>query len=560
VTRSAVVHSADVDRVRQLPRRAYSERDGQAWAAVLTPYYARPGADVALRPVQGFALAEAAELGGGFFALPVGQGKTLLTYLLPKALEATRALIVVPASLRNKTRADFCALERHWTPPRSSYQIISRDEVSRDPKLLETFAPDAIIIDEADDLSNPSAGATLRFDRYVVAHPDVRVVAMTGTPARKSILNYWHLLCWTLGDGAPVPLVEGEARMWAAVLDEGGPAYRRPRPGPLGATLGEAREWYRRRLAETPGVLIVDEDSCDQPLTLRTRYAREDSATDAQFERFLVEQENLGGIPVSDPLSRWLLDAQLGLGLYTYWDPPPPERWRSARRNVARFVRDRVARSQRTSRPLDTEGQVLARYADDPIVREWLAVKPTFAGTTAVEWFSAAALASVEDWLEELGDERGVVWCGCVPFAERLAERTRLEYYSRGGRSAGGAELHEADGTRHLIASWNANKKGFNLQAWRRALVVMPPQSAKWLEQTFGRHHRAGQTRPVEVDVLLTSGGTLDAFRSAYREARFVRSTVALTQKILRARIEGAAKPSDSSRWATRDDGAIDGA
>jgi hypothetical protein len=91
---------------------------------------------------------------------------------------------------------------------------------------------------------------------------------MTGTPARKSMMNYWHLLCWCLREKAPVPMTEGVARMWAMAIDEDrGP---RPSPGPLGPTLKEAREWFRAAW----GIgRVVDEDSCDAPLTVRIRGA-----------------------------------------------------------------------------------------------------------------------------------------------------------------------------------------------------------------------------------------------------------------------------------------------
>jgi hypothetical protein len=433
-------------------------------------------------------------------------------------------------------------------------RIESRERlaVANSADMLRAYAPDLIVIDEADGLANARSACARRVDRYVRSH-DVRVVAMTGTPARKSIMAYWHLLAWTLGDGAPVPLVAEEARMWALALDE----YRgpRPAPGPLGRTLSAARAWYRRRLVDTPGVVVVDEDSCDTPLTVRVVLAREDLALDAAFERFLTTFENPAGVPVSDPLSRWLLDGQLGLGLYTRWDPEPPEEWRAARRAIARFVRERIDASTFSGRPLDTEAQVLRRYANVDVVRQWRTIKPTFAGRTDTVWFTRSTLDACAAWSGEC-DEPAIVWTGCVEFGERLARETGLAYYGRRGQTADGAALHAAPTGRSLVASWCANKRGFNLQAWTRQLIVMPPASAKWLEQIFGRSHRAGQTRPVTVDVLATSGGTLDLIAAAQREAAHVRDTVALTQKLLRARVEWPAiarTPSNAFRWARKD-------
>jgi hypothetical protein len=106
-----------------------------------------------------------------------------------------------------------------------------------------------------------------------------------------------------------------------------------------------------------------------------------------------------------------------------------------------------------------------------------------------------------------------------------------------------------------MVVSWHANKKGLNLQAWRRHLIVMPPQSAKWLEQLFGRSHRSMQDQPVRFYILGTSGGVLDGFDAAISEARFAKGTISLTQKILRSKITRQ-KPkltkSNRFRWAQR--------
>lgn len=552
----SVAHTRDFDRVASLPRRAITLEDAQAWATELTPRLALT-ADAILRPWQALALAEIVANDGAWLALPVGVGKTLLSWLAPTVLASKRALLVVPGSLVAKTYSDFAALSSQWRRPPSAIRVETREKLSTEggAETLDAYRPDLIVIDEADDLANSRSAATKRIDRYVVAHDEVRVVAMTGTPARKSIMAYWHLLCWCLRDRAPVPMREDEARLWALALDEHGgqPAA----PGPLGRTRKAAREWYRTRITQTPGVVVIDEDSCDAPLTVRLRLAREDEKLDAAFARFLIEQETPGGIPVSDPLSRWLLDAQLGLGLYTQWCPPPPESWRQARRTVARFVRDTIDATARSAKPLDTEAQVLRRYPDAPQVGAWLAEKPGFEGTTECVWLSRSTLDSCLDWLREIRAEGvpGIVWCGSVDFGRALAGEAGLAYYGQRGRTDGGDELHTAPVGASLVSSWGANKKGFNLQAWPRQLIAMPPQSAKWLEQIFGRSHRSGQREHVIVDVLATSGGTLDAFETAIAEARMVRDTLSLTQKILRADIVRAKPPKTATnefRWARR--------
>lgn len=560
----AVNRTPEFARVVNLPRRVPRLADAEAMADVLTREYAlRRG--VRLLPWQAFALYELLACDGLVWFAPVGSGKTLFTYLAATALGAERPLVVVPGSLKQKTLADFAEFHGVWRAPPAPIRVVSYHDLQRQPDLVERHAPDLLALDEADDLANPKSSMTLRLDRYVREHGyhhggekrpgSCRVAPVTGTPSRHSIMGYWHLLMWALGDGAPMPAKKGEAQTWDMILGTK-PRMRMPSPGALGASVAQAREWFRVRLLETPGVVINDGDSCDAPLTLRQRLPRECDEIDACFDHFQHTRENPAGIPMTDGLSRWRLSAQLGCGLYTYWDPPPPQRWRDARRAFASFARDAIDASQRSFNPIETEGQVIRRYAEHPVVAEWLEQKPTYDERkhTKTAWFSDATIKSALDWLREL-DEPGIVWSGSADFGPELARAARLRYFAEGGNSADGVNLRFAPEGQSFVASWNANKKGFNLQAWPRQLLVYPPQSAKWLEQVFGRSHRRGQLDHVVIDVLMTSGGTFDAFEAALEEAQGIRARESLTQKILRARIERV-EPRLTSRnqyrWAAR--------
>lgn len=584
--RPSVTRTIEFSRIEALPRRTLDVRVAEEWADFLTPLLLDPAAPpgARLRPWQAMAIHECVEQRGLVAGLTVGQGKTLLAWLLCVVLDAKRPIYVCPAALVDKTWADFNSYLGVWRSPRVPPRVITREELAleKNADLLERLRPDLVIPDEADMLSHAERGAPSRLDRYRVAHQDrdgpngVVYATMTGTLTRQTIMGYWHLVCWGLLEDAPVPLGHSEARVWASALDEStrNPGSR-PSPGPLGATLSAARRWYQRRLVETPGVVIVDEDSAgDVPLVIRQRLARECPIMNEAYDHFLRDFVTPGGIDVaigfgqeggrveSNPLSRWSLDGQIGTGVVGYYDPEPPDEWRAARRNVAKFVRDTIALSQRRARrgkrgrAFDTEAQVLRANPCAPEVVEWLAWKPCFDPRKATKhrWFADSTVLSALDWLAE-DPSPGIVWCGSVPFGKRLAERAGLPYYGRKGRTVDGQGLHTASPERSLVASWQANHRGFNLQSWGRALIVLPPQSAKLLEQIIGRMHRAGREGEVVFDVLITSGGTLDAFEAALREARFARDTTTLTQKILRARIVRV-KPKLTAenrwRWASR--------
>jgi hypothetical protein len=517
------------------------------------------GSTAALMPWQATAVVEAVQNGGGILALPVGVGKTLATYLLPRCMGAKRTVLIVPASARDKTIQDFAALFKDWGDIDTMLRIVSVQELAPESGegILDSFRPDLIISDECHRLANRKSSAARRIDRYIVKHQDaVRFVGLTGTLSRKSILSYWHLLCWALRDRAPVPRNEGEAEAWAAALDmTSGVWSGSADPGVLGRTQDHARSWYRQRLLETPGVVVVDVDSAGAiPLTLRWRVGKPCEAMNGHFETFLVEQENPAGIPVTDGLSRWRLDAQMGTGLYLRYKYPPPPPWVVARRESARFVRDAIEDSTNTARPVDTEAQVYRRFPTAREVTEWKRVKPMFEPVTEAVWFSSAAVEDAMAWLRE-SPMPGVIWCGGVEFAKAVAAATGLSYYGAEGKDERGRFLNRAPHDRSLIASWNACKEVFNLQPWRRAIVFQPPQSSLYLEQLIGRHHRQRQTEPVVVDFYIASGGSADAFEMAVREAETVKAREGLTQKILRARIVRAELPRGGAsefRWARR--------
>lgn len=474
---------------------------------------------------------------------------TVLSYLLGHALGGKRVLLILPANLikSGKTAADFRSYIGQWVTPNPPPWCVSREWLALDANAnyLEQFQPDVIVIDESDELANFDSATAQRLDRYIMARTreQCAVFCMSGTPSRNSIMAYWHLLRWCLRGNAPVPRTRGEASKWAQAVDQIKTAddMTRMGPGPLGFNRASAVRWFRERLQQTPGVVIIDGDSAgDIPLTIRQRTANECPKLDAAFADFMVKQEDPDGMTCADPLGRWRLDGFLGCGLFPrYRLPGPPPEWLARRRERGRAFAAlcrTVIQSTRSHRdPADTERQVRKRYPGHPVIAAWDEIKDD-PYPKEVVWLSSATLDTAAAWLAE-ADTPGIIWCGSVEFARELARRMRLPYYGREGRDQNGNGLHAAPPGKSFIASWNANKKGFNLQPWRRHAVFVPPSSAKWLEQLFGRAHRAGQSEPVTFDLFMTSGGRFDAFESSIEEARFARDSVGPRQKILRAKI-----------------------
>lgn len=594
-----VRNSQDLQRILSLPRRALRKsvaaKRAAEWTAVLS---VRRGAE--LRAWQGLVLHEAYKYGGVLGALPVGQGKTLLCETLPvvlaeKAAAARRAIakyegkrsrgaefkaaLIAPAGLEQKTYADRRSFAGTWRTASPPPRFTSRESLQGEANayLLQSLDVEILIIDEADELSNWKASAPARIDRFVQAKRargkaaglpwphGLWVIALTGTLTRNSILGYWHILKWTHGpDRAPVPAMRAEAETWALAIDNKSPRDGfRPLPGPLGATIDEARAWYVDRLDHTPGVILVDEDSAEGvPLRVRFAVAPDCPKLDAAFETLRTLWQSPSGEPVTDALSMHRIEGQAGCGLYSYYDPKPPPEWVEARQLFAALVRNRIAETRHALKPLDTEAQVARAHSGHPDVVEWKRVKKTFDPRKASKskWLSTVTLKRLARWIKSNQDKGRVcvVWSGSVEFGVRLAELAGVPYYGREGKEiTTGRDLHNADVRKSMVCSWHANKRGFNLQAWREHAIVYPPQSAKFLEQIFGRTHRAGQTQAVRFTLFITSGGTLDAFYRAVSEAGFAKGTAKSTQKILRAKVDAPPELPDGEedyRWVTKVD------
>jgi hypothetical protein len=574
VERPSVRHTVDFDRVAGLPRRVLGADTADAWAAVYTDTLRAPGSRAELRRWQGMCFAEAAEVLGGFYVLPVGFGKTILSRYLGTSLGRKRTLLIVPANLRAKTYADFQSYIGIWASSPPWPRVVSREELAleKNAKLLDEYQPDCIVIDEGDELANYESAAARRLDKYIMARTPEQcaVFVMSGTPTRNSIMGYWHLLRWTHRDRAPVPKLRSEARLWAAALDQqkcASDGTRRVDPGPLGETRKEALEWYRRRLQETHGVIIIDGDSAVKadgspiPLRIVTRLAAECPRIDQAFHDFSgadgLGQRMPDGRVVAAPLERWRAEGFLGCGGYPrYVNPGPPQEWREERakrsKAFAELCRQTIRNSRTWRNPADTEAQVRKVHRGNPIITAWDEYADDPYAKEFV-WISDATIQTAIDFLAE-SPEPAIIWCGGVEFGKALAKRLGLSYFGREGKDQHKNGLHAVKPGRSFVCSWNANKKGFNLQAWLRHGVFNPPTSAKWLEQMFGRSHRSGvDERGVTFYMFATSGGTLDAIDAAVAEAGFAKQSVGPTQKILRATFTRARpKRTDrnSFRWA----------
>lgn len=537
-TRGTVENTAEFRRVHDLPRSDWRKRtDLGELVDILTAEYRTPTGSMVLRPIQAATLEALFDNGGAFGAIGVGEGKTLITYLAPLVMGAQRPLLIVPAKLREKTLRDFAALSKDWRKG-AEVEVISYEWLSRvrAADFLEDFDPDLISCDEVHRIKNPGASCTRRIVRHLRERPDVALLALSGTVASRSLLDFHHLLALTVGpEKMPLPAPVRETKQWARAVDE--KVSTRARPGPLTLLLdkGEApslesvRAAVGRRLFESRGVLNTDRASVaasivvdfdDEPIPPECR----------DLMRTLIrDKEAPNGDPCT-PADVWRHARTLTHGFFYEWDPAPPEEWLDARRDWKRFARDIL---DQDDPEFDSELQV-ARACQRGALDSWGAwetwsqVRDEFRPNSVARWVA-------DPWVPNLMGPT-IIWVDHVALGERLSTLLGFPYFHRLGRTSSGDFIDDHDPDLSMIASIQSNAEGRNLQGWSRNLIMSPPASGRTWEQMLGRTHRAGQTADeVEVTIRLGHHTARDQVRQALADARFISATTGQPQRLLAA-------------------------
>lgn len=588
---------AEWRRVDELPRRVWRREDAAAlaetWSPLLLNEYgldmwnhcarlspaqreaeikrlAERGFLIRLKADQAMILHEFVANRGVFVAAPVGAGKTLIAYLATLLAQIhfgiQRPVLLLPSSLVEDGLIWHTRYSQVWQMPRpmpkfESFEVLGQpqnefllctcrkctggEEV---PEGLVPLQPDFIPIDECSKLRNPDAAVSARVGRYIANHLPI-CLPMTGTPVRKSIRNFNRALVWALTrefadrvhHGAPVPYAYKDLEEWCGATDEKPREGRRP-PGALlrwappdcKTELEAARRGLQNRMAETPGVVIIDQMSCTKPLTIRPIEIPDDPAITEAFRQFRLTDSTLDDHVMGDPFSVLRYGIELGCGFYSRWNPRPPQWYLDARTAWKRHVKARIERSQRGGRPIDQEGVVARLDRDTPVYLAWKAAQEKFGkpNSEAVA-IMHSTISYAARWIKNNGP--GLVWVQHTWVGEVLSRMSGVPYFAGKGKTSGGVNIRDYPATKSAILSTHANSYGRNLQAWSVNLVVAPEFSAEKWEQQMGRTHRYGQEHSVHYDVLVTSAESLQALDRAVSEAHNAEQMWGLQQKLLTA-------------------------
>ncbi len=558
-----VFNDAEMRRIVALPRRPQMTPEETARASsLLTSALRAPGGTRVLKPVQAAALAEIYTYGKLFGALKPGAGKTDVTATLPTLLKAQRSLLMVPATLKQKTLDELRGLRSEWRMPqvldmtdRSDpnqpvLRVISYEMMStvRCATFLEEYDPDLIMADEAHALGVLKAGRTRRTMRFI--HGKRRkgkkctFVPLSGSFWSRSFRRVAHLMEAALESGSPLPTEYNALEQWCFALDRGVNAGVRLEPGALLQLCSEeqrqegidgVRRAVRDRILSAPGVVASKEAACGLPLILQRREVVVPDEVRTAMYNLRNDYVLPSGQSCEGGVVFWGQTMQVANGFSYYYDPPPPEEWKQAHSAWNAFVREAISNSRGTlDTPLQVWNKVEAgHFGSVPEWEAWRRIRHTFKAQPKPLWLSDYLVRDAEEWALEHG---GIVWVQHStahtdePDEDMIGGRfQKIPYFGAGN-----------DAIRHhkgpCAASLRSHGTGKNLVQWHEALFMGLPSGGTTMEQVLARLHRDKQQADlVRFWFYAHSLENLNALESCLLDAAHVRDVAGEDQRILDA-------------------------
>lgn len=502
--REAIRCTGEIDRILSLPARPEAD---PALVQGLSRAFSSTGT---LRDEQAVLLREVAAMRGAFAPMRVGSGKTLPTFLIPLILQSRRPVLVLPAKLKAKTKSDYARYAREWSikmPEIVSSSIISHP--NHEQWLFEN-QPDLLMMDEAQFVRDRSTTTTMRIEAYIEACRTYErqrglpfgsrlvVVALSGTLITESLLDYYHIVRWCLGDAAPVPPSEAEAERWSLALDRDVPLLDRIQLGELSRFPGGFHEFFRGRR----GIVPTSGAGCSASISIaRWRPTLPDVLREAvrfvETTGFRPDGEALEDLEIPEVIQ------QLCMGFYYVWDPLPPDWWLKPRRAWNFYVRSVLEKrmpgldSMKLIRDaVDGMRQPPPDHAEGVrLLERWREVKDQFTPNSVPVWLSYEMVGKA---IKQARDGC-LIWVAHTAVGEAF-EAMGVPYY-RGGQNP-----EQAPPGRTIAVSMDAHTEGKNLQAWHRGLWTALYANPNLWEQGIGRMHRPDQHADnVHVDMIEVS-------------------------------------------------------
>ncbi len=460
----------------------------QALANVIANSYPLGAADPALRnvlqlpllPYQREGILFAAQTGRVLIADDMGLGKTVQAIgavrLWQRHAELRRVLIVCPTSLKHQWArelrrfADIDAQVIEGPPAERARQmanplgckIISYDSLHRDEQVVQAWAPEALVLDEAQRVKNWDTRAARSVKRL-----DTRfALVLTGTPMENRLEELLSL----------VQVVDRHrlGPTWRflhqhQLRDEAGRVVGYRQLDQISQTL--APIMIRRRKAEVLQQLPARRDQdLLLPLSAKQREWHDDYA--ANVARLTSKWRRQGFLSEGDQkrLRAWLQKMRQICVSLRLVDPSLPASEQDGHKipELLLWLQERLS---------DPDSKVV-------VFSSWLGTQELLA-----------------QGLAELGIQ-------CVRFNGSVEAKRRDQLVQR----------FRTEPACRVFLSTDAGGVGLNLQDAAALIVnVDPPWNPAVLEQRIGRVHRMGQTRPVEVLNLISENSIEERIRQLLR-------------------------------------------
>lgn len=535
----------EADRIATLPSVTHAV-DVEAVSA----RYRKAGSTALLRPAQARAL-EALRLHGGLLGpIGTGHGKSLITLLAARAVRAQRPLLLIPANMRVPLANERTKFQDDWELATNlrveSYSALS---VESGAKMLEEYAPDFIIADEAHNLRHLTSARSKRLIQYFVANPSTKFAAVSGTLTARSVKDYAHLAELALRENSPVPRERFDLEGWARLLDadkepQGDtdwllfqalyPSWRHNAPAERRHI---ARRVFADRLGVTPGVVVTRDASVGASLY----FSEVEVPTCPTITHHLKELAKLWARPdgeeLSDPMAVSRVGKQLSMGFYYRWlwkSGQPDLDWLEARNRWNAWVRFVLSQDRPDlDSPLRVRKALEAgRLRDDrgtALLQAWQGQEDKPEPDVEAVWVSDVAVRRAVEWACERLEEGvgGIVWYYDRAVGERLAAYGMPVY------DADCDAPRRWDEAPVFAASITAHGTGKNLQPWAHNLVMSFPSSGSTSEQLISRTHRNGQEADeVYVDYFAHTKYLRGCIYQARTDARYIETSLNTPQRL----------------------------
>ena len=549
---------SDAERISRLPE--WYEDDPKMQNLDLTDRFKTPNGTWRLNKLQNWALWWIIQQRGLLGLLAAGSGKTIVSLLAAKALNAENPILMIPPTMQIPLRNAMEELKHHFLLPKNLRIVpYSQLSVASSTDLLDKHRPDLIICDEVHCVANGDAARSKRIIRYFKAYPETRFVALSGTLTGKGLSDYGHLSEMALRKGSPLPISSGDLIAWGSCVDSESRINARNLPKEehwrtfaafkdlrhiedIETRREEARKVFSDRLRSTPGVVASLEGSIGSSLLFMKRDVSVPDEIDQALKELRKTWTRPDGEELTCSLELYRCGMELGQGFYLRWKWPDgivDREWLNARAFWHREVRavyqqNRVGLDSplliaraviRHVKALETDPGAKTEGVSPTLLlawKGWCEQKHKPQPPTETVWVDKFLIENALKWRR--AHPTGIIW-----FSSKAVENALRE---AGERVFGAGEVPPNDG-KAVCLSIGSHGTGLNLQAFSENLILCWPTSGKICEQLVARTHRQGST--FDEVVVWRYEHTLEAKLSVKKsrmDARYIESSTKASQKL----------------------------